>query len=445
VNPRADWTLYGAVGALALVAVSIVLLPILLFQPGAATGPADPNAPVVGPTPPFGPGQPGVPQDPGSLDSPPQFVATGARLTWYAAAASVANSRFSWVEEPCTGNNWTDPKTGKCYRRTDESGEGQGTASGDGLSQLDIVALDGSRAAISNTLYTFFRENNTLIWTPVGGASVSAIDVDGAWIHPARLAQIAQSGLGDLLVLRGRYSLGTQTFDALSAVSGLGTSTYSSYTYDLATGILLSANTSTGGITSPLSAPGQGAPTSNSQLTMARFAGFRTRNLPGMTAPKPDWVNGTSQLIYQGTYNFTNPVDPSSANLTYPTQVTVQLGQGGATWSSFTSRTETPALNINTQSQGVAGPNGPYWYDPASLAGMSAGQVLDQDGLTGERTTVSAVGQDQAGTAVVSIDVQLPGNFARFTYEQSTGMLVEFTIQAANAGTTTTARLVERR
>jgi hypothetical protein len=442
VKGQTDWPLYGAVGALALVALGIVLLPILLFRPAGPALPADQLGPVVGPQQPVGPG---VPQNPGSLDSPPQFVSTGVRLTWYAAAASVANSRFSWVEEPCTGSNWSDKKSGKCYRRTDESGEGQGTASGDGLSQLDIIAVDGSRAAITNTLYTFFRENNTLIWTPIGGANVSAIDVDGAWIHPARLAQIAQDGLGDLLILRGRYALGTQTFEALSAVSGLGTSTYSSYTYDLNTGLLLSANTSTGGVTSPISAQGEGPPTSNSQLTMARFAGFRARSLPGMTAAKPDWVNATQQLTYEGTYNFTNPVDPSSANLTHPTRITIRLGQGGSTWSSFTARTETPALNINSQAQGVAGPTGPYWYDPAALATMNAGQVLDEDPLTGERTTVSAVGQDQAGTPVVSIDVQLPGNFARFTYERSTGMLVELVIQQANAGTTTTVRLVDRR
>jgi hypothetical protein len=198
-------------------------------------------------------------------------------------------------------------------------------------------------------------------------------------------------------------------------------------------------------VTSPLHAPGEGAPTSNSQLTMARFAGFRARSLPGMTAPKPDWVNSTSQLTYQGTYNFINPVDPSSANLTYPTQITVQLGQGGATWSTFATRTETPALGLNNESQGVAGPSGPYWFDPVALATFSAGQVLDEDPLTGERTTVSALGQAQDGTPLVSIDVQLPGNFARFTYEQASGMLVEFVLQQSNAGTTTSVRLVDRR
>lgn len=435
--------LYGALGALLVVAIGMVTLPLLLSRPPAATGPqGNPSGPVVGPG---QPNQPGQPNNPPSLDGPPPFVAPGVRLTWYGAAAAVANSRFAWIEEPCSGNNWTDPKTGKCYRRTDESGEGQGTASGDGLSQVDIVSVDGSNAALQLTLYTFFRENNTLIWNPLGGASVNAIDVDGAWVHPARLAQIAQSGFGDLTVLRGRYALGTQQFDALSIVSGFGSQTYASYTYDLNTGLLLSANTTTGGVTSPLRAPGEGAPTSNSQLTMARFAGFRARNVPGLNAAKPSWVDQTSQLTYSGTYNFTNPVDPSSANLTYPTQITVQLGQGGPTWSSFTATQETPALGMNNRVTGVAGSTGPYWYDPQALATMTAGQILDEDPLTGERLTVSFVGQSANGTPVVTIDTVFPGNAARATYEQSTGMLLEFVLQQANAGTTTTATLVDRR
>jgi hypothetical protein len=337
------------------------------------------------------------------------------------------------------------PPTGKCYRRTDESGEGQSTASGDGLSQLDILAVDGANAVISQTLFTFFRENGTLIWNPLGGASVNAIDLDGSWIHPARLAQIAQAGLGDFLVLRGTYALGTQTFDALSIVSGLGTSTYASYTYDLATGLLLSANTSSGGVTSPIRAQGEDPPRGNSQLNMARFAGFRTRSLPGLGAAKPGWVAGTSQLTYEGTYNFTNPVDPTSANLTYPTRVTVRLGQGGETWSAFAALSETPALGLSNQVDGVAGRTGPYWYDPASLAGMSAGQVLDRDGLTGETTFVAFVGAGPDGEPVVVIETQLPGNLVRSTYDSSDGLLVEFLTQQASAGTTISARLVDRR
>ena len=80
LNLRSDWTLYGAVGALALVAIGLVVLPILLARPASPALPFNPSAPVVGPG---QPNQPGQPNNPGPLTSPPQFVAAGARVTWY--------------------------------------------------------------------------------------------------------------------------------------------------------------------------------------------------------------------------------------------------------------------------------------------------------------------------------------------------------------------------
>ena len=78
----------------------------------------------------------------------PNWLATGTRVTWYAAAASVAQSGFSITEDPtCSAGGpgcYTDPQTGKFYRKSDEGPDAQGapTASGDGFSQLDV---DGSR------------------------------------------------------------------------------------------------------------------------------------------------------------------------------------------------------------------------------------------------------------------------------------------------------------
>ena len=71
--------------------------------------------------------------------------------------------------------------------------------------------------------------------------------------------------------------------------------------------------------------------------------------------------------------------------------------------------------------------------------------MLDQDPLTGEQVTVSSVSQGAGGSPIVIIDTQLPGNFLRATYEQSSGMLVQFTLQQASSGTTTSVRLVQHR
>ncbi len=453
---RADWTVLLGIGALIVLAAAIHVAPLLVFrpapasnpEPGTSPGPAASDGPfVIGPTANPNPANPGLPNpNLGPANAPPAFVTNGARLTWYGAGASVAQSRFAWVEEPCTGQNWMDRKSGKCYRRTDESGEGQPGAAGDGLSQIDVIAVDGQNAVLSATLYTFFREKGTLIVAPLGGASVNAVNLDGSWVNPAQLAQLERDGLGDLLVLSGAYRLGMDTYDAVSFVSGLGTPSYSSYTYDLNSGLLLAANTSSGGVTSPIRAEGEDPPVGNSQLSLVRFAGYRQRTLPGLAAPgKPDWVAQTSRLTYQGMYHFANPVDPASGSLSHPTEIAISFGQGGANWSTYVAQSVVPNLGMQSQAQGIAGPTGPYWYDPQALSAMTAGQVLDQDGLTGEQVVVSSLGQGANGKPVVVIDQQLPGNFVRSTYEQQTGMLVALDVQTANAGTTVSVQLVDRR
>jgi hypothetical protein len=399
------------------------------------------------------PGQPGQPGNPGPINpgqaasGAPDWIAAGTRLHWYAAAASVAQSRFSWVEDP--NGNWEDPRTGKKYRRTDESGEGQPGASGDGLSQIDVVSVDGGNVVLSATLLGFVRPNNLLLYTPLGGQSVNGTNVDGAWIHPAILAQYAAGDpSGGLTVLRGPYAVGNNTYDAISFVTGLGAASgnYSSYSYDIQSGVLLSANTSTGGVTSPLAAPGENPPVGNTQLTMARFVGVRQRTMPGAGAANPDFLAGTSQLRYSGTYNWINPVDPSSGNLTYPAEHTVSLGPGGTSWASYAGRTLVPGLAIDSTIQGVCGSLGPYWYSAQALGQMTAGQALDHDPVTAEQTTVSFTGQGQSGVAVVTIETQGPGYLIRSTYEQASGLLVAYEeATPQTTGITVVLQLIERR
>ncbi len=384
----------------------------------------------------------------------PDWIAAGARLTWYEAAAAIAQSNFQWVERPCDEATWTDPATGKCYVRTDEPGPfhaDPATAAGDGLSQIDVIAVDGANVVLSADLYTFDRtmSNGNLIWTPAGGQSEDGSNVDGAWINPAILGQFTGGGgTSGLTVLRGNYQLGSTTYDAISLVNGLGGgSSYYSYTYDTRTGVLLSANTTTPGrVTTPIVGPTDVAPPrSNSELTMARFQNFRLRTIPGTGAALPDSIATASELDYQGTYHFVNPFDPSSGSLDYPIAVSVTFGSGGAAWRSFSARTLIPDLPEDSRALGVTGPTGVYAYSPAALATMTAGQVLDQDPVTGEVVTVAAVAPSANGSTVVEIDSQLPGNLVRSTYDLASGLLVAYETQSASNGQTISLQLVNRR
>ena len=85
----------------------------------------------------------------------PSWVTVGTQAAWYTSGATVAQSRYQWVEDP--NGTWEDPATGKKYRRTDESGEGTGSGAGDGYSILDVVALEGTQAVGSWVLYSIDR------------------------------------------------------------------------------------------------------------------------------------------------------------------------------------------------------------------------------------------------------------------------------------------------
>lgn len=368
----------------------------------------------------------------------PEWVRPGTRVTFYQAAASVAQSRFAFVEDPA--GEWVVASTGKHYRRTDESGEGVPTASGDGLTQVDVMAVEGNDVVGTITLYGIDRGTNQFVVVPATGGKVNGALVDGVWIHPKLLGQLAATDLGGLLVLRGPYAIAGTTYDAVSFANPTP-GAYQSYTYDTVSGLLLAATTSTAGPTSPVAAANEPPPQGNTQLTITRFAGVRQRSVPGLNGTNPAWVARTSRLDYAGTYNFTNPVDPSSANLTYPMSLSVTLGPGGPNWSSYQAQTfiQLPG-GQPTQSAGVTGTAGLYWIDPRALAGLSAGQVLDRDPITGEVNSVASVGPGVAGPAV-SFGTQLPGVQGQTTYDATSGVLLEYVAFQASNGTTVRLQL----
>jgi hypothetical protein len=403
-----------------------------------------------GPTAPVATVTPAVDDPAPAASGLPGFVATGTRMTWYAAAASVAQTGFSITEDPtCSAGGpgcYTDPQTGKFYRKSDEGPDAQGapTASGDGYSQLDVMAIDGRNVALMSNLYTIDRTFDQLGWTPLGGATINGTSLDGSWLPPAELEQAVANGVGGVMVLAGEYQFGDQLVPSVSFVTGLGSANYQSQTFDRRTGILLSSNGSIAGATTPFTVEGRATPvTGNTQLTMTRLVSVRDRTLPGQDAPVPEWVAGTSTLAYAGNYNWTNPIDSSAGSLDYPMQHTVSFAARTPMWASYTTRTLVPGLAEDTTTPGVGGGVGFYWWDPQALAGFSEGQTLDEDPVTGERLFVSYRGPSPNGTEVVTIASQMPGVETQSTFDM-TGLLVAYQVWHGSIGATITVELVQR-
>jgi hypothetical protein len=364
---------------------------------------------------------------------PPSWVRPGTRLTWYGAAASVAQSSYTYVEDP--EGTWVDPKTGKHYRRTDETPEPEDmpTAAGEGYTQTDVVAVEGNDVVLTNTLYSIDLMARQLTLNPLGGSRTAGAAVDGAWVNPDLLRSIEASGYGDLTIVRGDYTLNGAIYHAISFINA---SAYQDSTFDTETGVLLATNASTQGqgpdVHGPLDNP-QG----NIQLSHTRLVGVRQLSLPGIDAAKPDWAAPNRQLSYSGTATVVNPLDPGAGPYVWPMQMTVTLGEGGRTWATFTSSTviDFGGAEQPTEAKGVTGPTGLYWYDPATLTTLTPGRVLDEDPVTQARTTVEYVSPGETGT-VVGLLTEMNGVTVRLGYDQGSGVLLSLEIAQAVSGST---------
>jgi hypothetical protein len=365
---------------------------------------------------------------PRQVGPPPSWVVPGMRVSYYVAAASVAQSSFAWIEDP--DGDWEDPVTGKRYRRTDETGESIGGASGDGYSIFDVLATDAASVTGTNTIFAINRAATPpdLVFAGSTGTTVGGSVVDGLWIHPDVLAGYRTQRLDGMLVLVGPYALGGVTYDAV-AFASTNAAAYSSYTYDSATGLLLVATTRTAGATSPISAVGEDPPTGNTQLTYTQLLGVRQRTVPGLGGANPVWVASTPRLDYAGMQSIFNPLDTSLGSLDAALTMAVQFGAPQGSWIPFTATTSVASLGMVSTQTGVAGPPGPYWIDPAALAAMVPGQVIDRDPVTTGTVTVTA-----ADPASVTIADVVPGFEVTSRFDRATGVLSAFEIRNPSGG-----------
>ncbi|MCU0724298.1 MAG: hypothetical protein MUE73_00690, partial [Planctomycetes bacterium] len=200
----------------------------------------------------------------------PEWVRPGVRLTFYGASATVRQSGYQLIEDP--NGDWEDAKTGKKYRKTDDDprpGDDAG-ASGDGYSQFDVVSVGRNAVALNGMLYTINRTDNTFLMAPLGGTIAHAACALDLWVHPAALAKLPLVNQEGFRVLKGKLPGADRPIDVVYIVSMAG-GARSSWTYDLASGILLGSNTSTPSKPAPVHLPNQPPPSGPTQLTFTRF------------------------------------------------------------------------------------------------------------------------------------------------------------------------------
>ncbi len=367
---------------------------------------------------------------PGAQLEPPDWVTPGTRVTFYAAGASIANASKQWDKDP--NGAWEDPATGERYGQIDTP-----TASGEGIFQADIIGTAGESVGLQWALYGLDRSAGRFFGGLTGGATDPGAAAEEIWVHPGLLERLPETDVGELKILRGPFNVEGTTYQAI-AIANLDPAAYSSWIYDLDSGLLLSGTTRTRGRASPVYAEDQEPLAANMQITIIRFLGVRQRDDTTLTAEPPEWARPGTQLGYGGTWTFVNPYDPLGPAVVYPARMGVTFGAGGPTWLEYGTDLLIDFAGVPnlTTATGVAGGSGPYWIDPEMLALAAEGQLVDEDPTTGERVTIERVGPGPAGKAVTVL-AEMPGLSGRAMYDAETGVLLAIVRSEVASGITT--------
>lgn len=346
----------------------------------------------------------------------PDWVRPGTRIVQYVASASIPQSRYALVEDP--NGDLENPRTGKKYRRTDESGEGVGGGSGQGYSVIDVVSVTPDTVVGAVSLFTIDPATGALTYLPIGGGPEPAGAMDAVWLHPSIVADLVAAGQApgaDLLV--GPYPLGGVTYDVAALVSAT-----QDVSIDRASGVVVAAAGNVAGSISPVRLEGEDPPVGNSLRTYQQLLGTRDRALAGVSAPVPAWVRGNPTLSYDGTF--------AIGGAAVPARTTLTVVEVGADWARMHAVTEVGALGAVSTNEAwvVSGGTGPFWYDPVALASFRPGDELDRDALTGTTTRVADSGT-WAGGSYVWIVTEGPGMSMWFQYDVDTGVPMGYSLQ----------------
>lgn len=224
-------------------------------------------------------------------------VQAGTRATYYSSAASVRGSYQQAVLKPncnpAEENCWVDPDTGKTIGQEDVP-----TASGQGYTHVDILYLDAQTCVMRVTSYSLDPNDGRITTAAAEGDVTPGGTCSDYWSSPAQLAALEQQFTPTFRVLKGPYTLGTVTVDAVTVASS-GAGAIHNNSYDAVTGLLVVASGRVEGAAVPTISPDNtivpGA--GSSQLSYSRF--LNARQMPGLAAlgALPEHVLTANRLV----------------------------------------------------------------------------------------------------------------------------------------------------
>ncbi|MDD8027754.1 MAG: hypothetical protein PHI34_14730, partial [Acidobacteriota bacterium] len=302
-----------------------------------------------------------------------------------------------------------------------------------GLIQATVVGGDGGLVALSEPFYLFNGDDQTPVYNMNLDSLVTTDSGGDLWMHPRKQAQMLQANpwLGQPVPGRimaratGWRDDSGRTYQATHIVI-IGDASRTSFVYDQASGMLLYLSRLTREPPA-IRDPNRPLPDSVSYSTFLRFRGARQLTLPWLGQPIPESLRAARRISFQGQFAVQGQgIVPTPLAV----QLALQLNRGGSDWRYWRGRSQTQGT-MGAEFDSVDGPGSlpPLAIPPAVLAGLSVGQVIDRDPLTG--VTVSVANADGQ-----YVTLQAAGARKTFLYvfDRARGLLLRKVTRDASGG-----------
>jgi hypothetical protein len=199
--------------------------------------------------------------------------------------------------------------TGSGSEATTERGTHMsGDSPGAGLVQVDVVALEGGKAATWTSTYAPDPTNGAMKTINSYG-SVNPVGCGDFWCNPEVLRSIPDRAGEDLVVNRGTYDLNGQQYNVIRFYYTSSQGFVLGMIYDLDSGLMLHH---TADFASSF-APEDGVTVTRKQNGILMLRNLRQVNIPWTEGNVPSWVVPGQVLSYQGQHAFWLPQLPDVA------------------------------------------------------------------------------------------------------------------------------------
>ena len=288
------------------------------------------------------------------------------------------------------------------------------SGAGHGIDQLDIVSVQPDAVAVMTASNIVDALSNTLTNTGAAGVTTTPGDFNDVWITPDVFHKYMNINGDNVSSTRQDYDAAGKTWKA--SVLQIASHGVVTYYRDIETGVLLHTAADAATLVAH-------------NMAQSTLLEIRDIKSPWTAGHLPRALDGVHQIHIEGAQD---TLIPGTSMFRSPLRITLKVTGRGPDFVQLQSTGQMQIGTIPTELSKVDLVNGPAQLtpaavEPADLAKLHQGQVLDTDPVTHIVTTVSNIGRGDNGKNIVVITSGVPGvgqQVSEVTYDATTGWAI---------------------